>query len=293
MRWIIATVLMALTGSGYVKAADIQTVNIRCFYYSDCRSDVTDAILISGEIVKGDVERFRAAVNRSSVVLQSVILRSPGGDVDEAIKIGHDVRRLLLETEGPDLDYASDELLNYLGGDRPVCVENGFADYQGSKYKGTDCICASACFFIYAAGVRRNKAYVGIHRIYFDAAAFGSKTLDEVSRAYAEIKKPLREYLETMNVPHRYADIMLQTSSREIYVPTYPDVMADFFGWAPEVEEWLIARCETISEKELAEADKKAFQDREIETFLKLRGKREACIQELMLSERVQRRKAY
>ena len=63
-------------------------------------------------------------------LLQTVILRSPGGNVFEAMQIGRDVRRLLLETEGNFLDF-------YLTGANTTDVRNMISAYL----RGTSISC--------------------------------------------------------------------------------------------------------------------------------------------------------
>ena len=205
--------------------------------------------------------KFRNVIVQNNFSLETVILRSNGGNLQEAMTIGRDIRQLLMETEGPTLDYYPDREGRYGSGDYPLCVENGFPDgsYKGSRYKGSECVCASACFFLYVAGVRRALSYVGIHRGYVRPDISRDQGLDTAAEMYRRISKPITDYLRDMGVPPRYADIMLRTSSQEIYVPKYPEVMADFFGWIPEIEEWLIAKCDTVSERQMAEQERKAL----------------------------------
>jgi hypothetical protein len=276
-----------------VEAAVIEAVNSDCFFKDKCREDFTDAVLIKGPLGKGDAAKFRDVVRGAGLILNTVILRSNGGDVMEAMTIGHDIRKLLLETEGPSLDYNADQALLYLGGDSPYCIENGYHDYKGSRFKGTDCSCASACFLIYAAGAKRRLSYVGIHRVYFDRQTYGEMSLEQASHAYERIRRPLADYLDEMGVARRYADIMLQTSSQDIYVPKYPEMMAEFVGWIPEIEEWLIARCHTISEKQLEQDEKAAFQSHQIDKWIAFRNARSECIFNALLEDRIRRRKAY
>ena len=75
----------------------------------------------------------------------------------------------------------------------------------------------------------------------------------------------------------------------------YPEVMADFFGWIPEIEEWLIAKCDTVSERQMAEEERKALSagGEQFRQFLELRNLREACIQISVAGERVKRRTQY
>jgi hypothetical protein len=299
MRNITNTLLAALVAFSWIDcvgAAEVQIV--KCFFVDNCKHNYPDGILISGAVVRGDADKFRDSVRRTSPLVRNVILRSNGGDVVEAMKIGRDVRHLLLETEGPQLEYMVDDALSYLGGDQPLCVENGVdatlkeLQYKGSQYKGTTCVCASACFLIYVAGARRSRSYVGIHRVYLDENASRDLSLDRMVEIYSKIKRPIVEYLNAMGVPGKYSDIMLQTSSKEIYIPAYAEIMADFYGWAPEVEEWLIAKCNTISERQLEAEEKRALANTRIgmfddfTKFIEMRDGREACIQqELRLAQ--------
>jgi hypothetical protein len=97
----------------------------------------------------------------------------------------------------------------------------------------------------------------------------------------------------------RHSDIMLRTSSKEIYIPTYTEIMADFYGWVPEVGEWLIAKCDTISERQLESDEKRALANTrtgalaDLKKFIEIRDRRESCIQLELLTERLKRRKAF
>src|SRR2546421_4961829 len=53
-----------------------------------------------GAIVSGDLERFRAALKASPDV-HTINLRSPGGSVVEAIKVGRAIKNLYLDTAAP------------------------------------------------------------------------------------------------------------------------------------------------------------------------------------------------
>jgi hypothetical protein len=117
--------------------------------------------------------------------------------------------------------------------------------------------------------------------------------LDDAAQTYARLKRPLTEYLDEMGVPRHYADIMLQTSSQDTYALGYPEIMENFVGWTPETEEWLIAKCHTVSEKQLDQEEKKALQSKQLDQFIAFRDTRASCIWEALLGERINRRKAY
>ena len=58
-------------------------------------------LYIIGEIVKGDAQHFRQALREGGPQIERVQLRSPGGDVDEALEIGRMIRSVYLNTEAP------------------------------------------------------------------------------------------------------------------------------------------------------------------------------------------------
>ena len=216
-RTLVAFIAI-LMWTGLADAAEIQAVNYDCFFFDKCEKQVPDSILIRGTIVQGDAEGFHSTVKKSGDFdLARVILRSNGGNVQEAMKIGRDIRGLLLETEGPYLDYLVDPdgSLSYRGGDFPECIENGIGEFKGSRYKGSECVCASACFLIYVAGAKRERSYVGIHRSYPVKAPRRIWASMLKSQLYATIKKTIADYLDGMGVPRRYADIMLQHRHRK------------------------------------------------------------------------------
>jgi hypothetical protein len=64
-------------------------------------------------------------------------------------------------------------------------------------------------------------------------------------------------------------------------------------GRCPGGGEWLIAKCKTISERQLEEEEHKAFESHQLTQFIELRDRRETCIQQELLSERVKRRSEY
>src|SRR5208282_4015801 len=147
MRRILVAVVAVLTCSGgFARGADILAVNYDCFLVDHCRDNNPASILIRGTITEGDSAKFRNIIVQSGFPVVTVILRSNGGNVQEAMKIGRDIRKLLLETEGPQLDYYPDRdgSLSYGSGDHPLCIENGMGEFKGSRYKASECVCASA-----------------------------------------------------------------------------------------------------------------------------------------------------
>lgn len=112
-------------------------------------------ILIEGEIVPGDARKFERVVRDIGRRVGTVVLRSPGGSVPDAMAIGRLVRKLMLETEGPGFSSENEEAACQPEGGHPNAV----------------CVCASACFLIYAGGFPRNVSYVLLHRPFVNPSA--------------------------------------------------------------------------------------------------------------------------
>jgi hypothetical protein len=261
-------------------AAQIYLVQRICFLQGACEARMlpSPTIVIQGVIVGGDAARFRAVLKTAPV--QYVILRSAGGDANEAMAIGRDVRRLLIETEAPRIDDSAATA-------RPSCDENELS----SPYAGTTCVCDSACFLIYAAGIRRNVAYVGLHRPFYAAERLKAAGLDAGMVVQKSANNSVAEYLREMGVAERFIDLTLRTSSREIYTSTRIEMDASLAGWDPRVEEWLIAKCDTVSDRVADDRLRDSVQrGDDIAAFGKASVDRELCLDAALAPERAKRR---
>jgi hypothetical protein len=112
-------------------------------------------VVLEGTIASGDYDKLLSFVDANEA--RSIYLASPGGSVTEAIKIGRLVRALRLET-----------LI-------PVQVRSDLREKLAERHKLTNpkgnYVCASACFFVFVAGVKRDHdllrdPILGIHRPY-------------------------------------------------------------------------------------------------------------------------------
>src|SRR5262245_22882603 len=63
--------------------------------------DTCKVALIKGTIAPGDSAKFAQVLWHTHPFLEKIVLWSPGGSVDEALKIGRLVRKFLLRTEAP------------------------------------------------------------------------------------------------------------------------------------------------------------------------------------------------
>jgi len=202
----------------YFSAGVCQTVAA-----GEVSSDRDGYILFSGEIKKGDAEKLAKAfinVKNSHNVLW-LDLNSPGGDVNEAMKIT-----------------ALSKALNLSTNIRPGGI------------------CASACFFIFLAanqhvadgdGVQYAEGYqplgkVGLHRPYLRVESNSKRNTADSIQRQSELMLKMTEYLRKESVPQRLIDIMMSHPSNDIYWMTHNDLQ-ELGSYSHGFEELIIARC--------------------------------------------------
>jgi hypothetical protein len=193
-------------------------------------SSCTEALL-RGEIAVGDFERFRSLLQANQPFLARLMLWSPGGSVDEAMKIGRLVRKSMLVTEAPTgkgLGDGSGTLFSLMG--HRLC-------------DGADCNCASACFLIWAGGIERHGWAIGLHRPSSKSTSFGNLPSEQASVLYRELLQQIESYLEEMEVPRKFIEIMTVTSSTKV---RWLDVSeSNLIENVPSIAEWINASCGT------------------------------------------------
>jgi ATP-dependent protease ClpP protease subunit len=171
---------------------------------------------MTGDILPGDAERFRrfmlANLKRFQDSSRTVVLSSNGGDVVEALKIHKILKAMYV---------------------------NIYAYRRGGEHK-----CASACFFIYLAGVYRFAAAgdLGIHRAYFDPSVTSELSVRDAEKRQEELRAMVAKILSEDAVPQNLIERMNRTSSSEIYWLSREEI--DSIGVRPAwYEEALMARC--------------------------------------------------
>ena len=176
-------------------------------------------ILIEGEITAGDFERFQGQVLKRQNI-DPVWLASPGGDVIEAMKIGELVRELKLSVWAPS--------------------KNGLLFPRlGSALNS---VCASACFYIYAAGVQRRGEVIGVHRPYFSPTTLSKLSLNEAANAQAVAIELSKSFLTKAGVPTSILDKLGAIASDKV-AWLADDELARLSGFIPEFDEWFRAKC--------------------------------------------------
>jgi hypothetical protein len=170
---------------------------------------------MKGEIAQGDLVRLQRylAGNAEAFVDHGgrVVFSVDGGDVEEAILIGHFLRDAMMEAWLPDAS-------------RTRCV--------------------SACFFMFAGAVTRVAVAgsVGIHRPRFGAADLASASAAAVRRRYDETFEMARSYLDALLVPRYLTEKMLTMPWEETYWLSRED-LDRLGGIQPWFDDFSAARC--------------------------------------------------
>lgn len=211
--------------------------------------DTCTTVLIKGAIEIGDSVKFAQLLQRNHPFLDHVLLWSPGGSVEEAMQIGRLIRKDLLYTEAPeDLRQTNPpagqgilkvDLLTAIVGvpllSNDVCV-------------GVNCHCASACFLIWSAGAMRRGSALGLHRPAIQSTSFAALPPDRASVLYRQLLMNINSYLNEMEVPRRFIEVMTDTSSSDIrWLNGYEaSAMRD----VPSITEWIGTACGKMSPAE-------------------------------------------
>jgi hypothetical protein len=234
MQWGIATAAIVLLSIGLgdpndCEAAAFQVTSI-CAVSTALPCDNPDlTVFLVGEIVSGDTDRLKAVLEQAGPEVTSVSLRSPGGSVDEGIKIGRLVRSLYMSTRAPFVEG------KYVACERESTV-------LGAP---VPCTCASACFLVFVGGVQRWGTDILVHRIKFDSSVFGSLEFPEAAKTYQAAMEVVRNYLAEMGVQERFYERMFNTSSSQVS-ELNADEIRELTGAAagdPSFAEWLDAKC--------------------------------------------------
>lgn len=129
--------------------------------------DYADVIL-EGKIEIGDYDKLLKIIDEDcgdyNSCTSGIFLASPGGDLIEAMKIGRLVRKLRLVTHVPsDVPPVPSDLLPSDRQKIEALRKKAVADLKDFKAilknAKADFMCASACFFIFVAGIDR-ETYV-------------------------------------------------------------------------------------------------------------------------------------
>jgi hypothetical protein len=199
-----------------------------------------DEIVLEGSIERGDFEKLRSLLANGEFG-PDLFLASPGGDVVEAIKIGRLIRLLKLGTVVPTRAPGSE-------------ITSGLIRRHGLT-DSKNFICASACFFVFVAGIERRQDFIGspilgIHRPYLSKDDLVGLTSDQAMSVVGASRRIVEAYLRDMSVPAKYVDEMFSIGSDEIKWIGADDFGTDFEGFIAELRDWVDAQCDKRTKEE-------------------------------------------
>lgn len=175
------------------------------------------AYRITGELRRGDFDRFLKTAISGNRRPESIWITSPGGSVEEALKFGRFANQLLV-----------------------VCLVSGE--------------CNSSCFMVVAGCVDRTiSVEIGIHRPYFNQEDFAELPFDHAKRNYAALLRAIDDYLTEMNVPRNLIDSMVSVPSESIKYVATSEFNESMGERAPAYHEWIKAKCGTMPDQEKAD----------------------------------------
>ena len=234
MGKVICVAFQVLVGTISMGPTAASAANI--YVYSAATNGISDSpssrflmngtIVVDGEIVDGDYERFVSAVADAGFGKGHVFISSPGGNVSTAVSIGSLIRALRFTTEIPD---------NIQG--RAECWSKSLSI----------CTCASACPLIYLAGVQREGTFLAIHRTFIkkerlETLSFGDA--QQIGRLQSDL---VDQYLRHMGAPGALSEEMHSIPSSEVRVLPREFVQR-YLSDPPETAEWLSAKCGVFGE---------------------------------------------
>jgi hypothetical protein len=193
--------------------------------------------LLRGQIVGGDYDNVMRLFRDSHPVLRRFSLISPGGNVEEAIRIGRLFRKYTLEAMAPVRSSDGRFVLW-----SPPTGPSLYRQCAG----GSECACASACALIWFGAVDRSGT-VGVHRPHTDDPAFRAMSPAEASVAYRRMLDGVRAYLGEMEVPKQIIETMTATGSSEI---RWVDSVKQEVRRPPSIAEWEDASCGSFTDQE-------------------------------------------
>jgi len=184
----------------------------------------TKNIVIEGEIIKGDYEKFMEAALKSGYDTNSVLTASSGGSVAEAMKIGRLIRALKFSTSGPFGDI-----------NKPICVPI-------LKNKA-NCVCKSSCVLIWLSGVHRDGNHLSIHRFFINHDYLKSLSMDKAMFAAKLIEEETYKYMLEMETPRDLIERIYTIPSNRMETLDTEYVNKNLYGYSKGYQEWLVSKC--------------------------------------------------
>lgn len=192
-------------------------------------------LMLRGEIRSGDYNYLLDVLLKQPypfLTNRTLVLSTPGGDVEEAMKIARFVKGV-------------------------------YGHVVVGRATGT---CASSGFLIFASGAIRDALprTVGIHRPYVDPRRLTSLSPNQAVALQNDAFRRARSYLQELQIPTNLIDTMFQRASSEVYWLSRAELEDQIGFHAPWYEEFLIAQCglDKAVTKEYFKGDNPSLLDR-------------------------------
>ena len=219
-----------------LRAQAVSGLILICFVYQAHAADVrclrfvinTDRCaigLLDGEIAKGDYQKVKDIYIKNHPALGIFYLRSNGGDVSEAIKIGQLFHKYFIIADAPVWQTTTSSFK--LGASAAVICA------------GPDCVCASACALIWF-GAPKRLGVVGLHRPHFASPTFKELSPALAAETYRPMIESVANYLTEVEAPKSAIEAMVATSSAQV---TWYNLNGMPEDRAPSFAEWEDANC--------------------------------------------------
>ncbi len=212
--------------------------------HNNQNGDPLPGILVEADIEPGDALRLQGAVYQFDVVYSPhvarfIYLRSKGGDVEEAMKMGTFIRRMRLETEAPTQIQGHSDIFSWV-----------------SPAEESNNICASACFLVCAGGVQQHGNLLALHRPYLPKDTASKLSDLDYETAERRVMAKVRQYLQDMEVNHFFIDKLMSNSSQDAYhVALWETDEYHLSQVVPSLEEAVLSRCPSVTKEEAHRVD--------------------------------------
>ena len=146
-------------------------------------------------------------------------------------------------------------------------------DYDPRAGSGNpNCTCASACFYIWAAGADRDGDVVVIHRPYFNTEDYEALSADEAKSAYTTLEDKVREFLVKVGVSTSVIEKMMSVDL-EHGLNLSADELRQL-RFAPYWQELKLANCPA---DDVGPPDPSATAEQRLNFEVLMQGSRETC----------------
>jgi hypothetical protein len=197
----------------FVVGAEFEYVNVNPANGAPYSKPTLRTLVVTGEFLAGDSRRLINLIASDPdqfLRVNTVLVRSPGGDLGEAIAIAE-------------------------------IFKNSYKVVNVSGWFGP---CISACFYLVAAAVQREilDGQIGLHRPYLPSDLVHNSSLSDLERSQLQAYERVKVQLQSYGVPVRLVETMLSRASNEMYWLNMNDKRL-LGKRAPWFEQILVSRC--------------------------------------------------